>query len=141
MSWKLRRKRIEKLSRKQALVIRKFFIASLSCSVIGLLLVFIYPPLAPVFAIPWFISVAATPMFCMASASGMWQVSPKRRAELDEEVWDKWVSDAEKKENKRKAELDEEIWNKWVSDAEKEKEISEINPEETWKKWIKDANK
>ena len=48
----------------------------------------------------------------------MWQVSPKRRAELDEE-----------------------IWNKWVSDAEKEKEKSEINPEETWKKWIKDANK
>ena len=118
MSWKLRRKRVEKLSRKKAFVIRKIFIASLSCSVLGLL-VFFFPPLIPVLAIPWFLSLVTTPwLFCMGSGAGMWQVSPKRRAELDEE-----------------------IWNKWVSDAEKEKEKSEINPEETWKKWIKDANK
>ena len=99
MSWKLRRKRIEKLSRKKAFVIRKIFIASLSCSVLGLL-VFFFPPLIPFLAIPWFLSLVTTPwLFCMGSAYGMWQVSPKRRAELDEEIWNKWVSDTDKKNN------------------------------------------
>ena len=122
MSWKLRRVGIKQVSRKQALVIRKIFIASLLCSVIGLL-VFVYPPLAPVFAIPWFLSLVTTPwLFCMGSAVGMWKVTPKRRAELDEEIWDKWISDADKKNTKKEL-TPEETWEKWIKDAKEKKEI------------------